>query len=502
MIAINTPRIVISALKGGAGKTIVTLGIIGAWRRRGLEIVPFKKGPDYIDAGWMSQAAERSCYNLDPFLMPKETVLYSFHRRGQASDIAVVEGNRGLYDGVDQAGTCSTAELAKWLDAPVILVVDCTKVTRTAAAMVLGCLNFDPDLHIAGVILNHVARSRHEAIVTKTIEAYTGVKVMGVMPRMKGDPLPMRHLGVTPCEEHPEAVKALDKLSQIVSESVDLEALERVAKDAPSIKSPDFHASDSSVSRVKIQEARPRIGVLKDAAFQFYYPENLEALEAAGATVQFLNAMTDPFPTDLDGLYIGGGFPETQAVALSKNEAFRKGLLQAIEQGLPVYAECGGLMYLGEHIVWHDKAYPMVGAISWDFVLGRRPVGHGYSVIEVSSSRNPFFQKGTVLQGHEFHYSKPVPTKGQRPGELTCRVVRGHGFTGKQEGIVYKNLFGTYTHIHALERKDWGACLVRLAVEFQASKKDSEHAPVISNSPSPGKGGDKNNYEPCTKTEN
>ncbi|HDH97546.1 MAG TPA: cobyrinate a,c-diamide synthase, partial [Deltaproteobacteria bacterium] len=225
----NFPRLVIAGLKGGAGKTVAALGLVRAWQKQGLQVVPFKKGPDYIDAGWLSQAAKRPCYNLDPFLMSKEIIRKSFAFRAKDADISVIEGNRGLFDGVDESGSSSTAELAKGIDAPVVLVLDCTKMTRTAAALVLGCQRLDPELHIDGVILNHVAGLRHETIVRQSVEKYTGISVLGALPRMKGDPIPMRHLGVTPWEEHPEAAKALDRLGRMVTESVDIHALAKIA---------------------------------------------------------------------------------------------------------------------------------------------------------------------------------------------------------------------------------------------------------------------------------
>ncbi len=499
MNKIKIPRVTIAALKGGSGKTILTLGLIGAMRQRHLDVVPFKKGPDYIDAGWMANAAKQPCYNLDPFLMSRETILESFFTRTSGKgDIAVIEGNRGLFDGVDEAGTCSTAALARWLGSPVILLIDCTKVTRTAAAMVLGCITLDPDVNIAGVILNHVARSRHETMVTRTIESYTGVRVIGAMPRMKGDPLPMRHLGVTPCEEHPEALDSLEKIAGIVAQTVNLNDLKTIAEQAipVNIDTQGTHFRNGMRTTASGPGSkRPVIGIIRDQAFQFYYPENIEALEMAGAEIRFLNALEGSFPDDLDGLYIGGGFPETQAPKLSANTAFREGLLSTIENGLPVYAECGGLMYLGNHIIWHDRAYPMVGAINWDFVLGRRPVGHGYSVIEVESCQNPFFPAGTVLQGHEFHYSRPISSQGKEKGCLTCRVIRGHGFDGKMEGIAYKGLFGTYTHIHALECKNWGPSMIRLALTYQeAREKSTIKAPCSLYRPSHGRKGTKKEF--------
>jgi cobyrinic acid a,c-diamide synthase len=471
----NFPRLVIAGLKGGAGKTVAALGLVRVWQRQGLQVIPFKKGPDYIDAGWLSQAAKRPCYNLDPFLMSKEVIRKSFAFRAKDADISVIEGNRGLFDGVDESGSSSTAELAKWIDAPVVLVLDCTKMTRTAAALVLGCQRFDPELHIEGVILNQIAGSRHETIVRQSVEKYTGLSVLGALPRMKGDPIPMRHLGVTPWEEHPQAAKALDRLSQMMTESIDIHTLAKIADQNSKWEFGNRDGAELFPGTEEIPSSQtPLVGVIQDRAFQFYYPENLEALEKAGAKLIFLDSLQDGGLPELNALYIGGGFPETQAARLSANEAMRKDLYQAIDQGLPVYAECGGLMYLGRQLVWHGQTYPMVGAIGWDFDVGERPVGHGYSALEVIS-RNPFYNVGTILQGHEFHYSRPVLVDKRNSGKLSCRVIRGHGFDGHLEGVVFKNIFGTYTHIHALERLEWATHLVEIAIEYRYVKSQGKY---------------------------
>ncbi|NIA08551.1 MAG: cobyrinate a,c-diamide synthase [Nitrospiraceae bacterium] len=462
----NLPRLIVAGLKGGAGKTIVALGLLRAWHKQGLRAIPFKKGPDYIDAAWLSRAANRPCYNLDPFLMSKEVILKSFAFRARMADISVVEGNRGLFDGVDELGSSSTAELAKCLNAPVILVLDCSKVTRTAAALVLGCQNLDPELDIEGVILNNVATSRHENIVRKTVERYTGLPVLGALSRMKEDPLPMRHLGVTPCDEYPQALEALDRLGKIATESLDIHRLREIAGQKGDWVSEGPYTEELFPCAEKISPSqRPLVGIIRDEAFQFYYPENLEALERAGAKLIFLDALRDKDLPELDALYVGGGFPETQAARLSANETLRNRLCHAIYQGLPVYAECGGLMYLGRQVIWHKKAYPMIGAIGWDFVVGKRPVGHGYTILEVISP-NPFYKIGTVLRGHEFHYSRPVPVDGGNPGGLSCRVLRGHGFERELEGLVFKNVFGTYTHIHALGNPEWAICMTKAAMQY------------------------------------
>jgi len=462
-------RLVIAGLKGGAGKTVAALGLVRAWQKEGLKVVPFKKGPDYIDAGWLSQAAKSPCYNLDPFLMSGEIIRKSFVFRAKKADISVIEGNRGLFDGVDESGSSSTAELAKLIDAPVILVLDCSKTTRTAAVLVLGCQRLDPELRIEGVILNHIGGLRHETIVRRSVEKYTGIPVLGALPRMKGDPIPMRHLGVTPWEEHPEAAKALEKLGLIVQKSLDTHALAKIANQSKKWKLSHIDGLELFPGAEKFPSSyRPLIGVLRDGAFQFYYPENLEALEKAGAKLIFLDSLESAGLPKLDALYIGGGFPETQAARLSANDDMKKDLYHAIYRGLPVYAECGGLMYLGRQLVWQGKIYPMAGAIGWDFVVGEKPVGHGYSALEVIS-QNPFYSIGTIIRGHEFHYSRPVLVDKGNSGKLSCRVVRGYGFDGKHEGIVFKNVFGTYTHIHALEHPEWATRLVKIAIEYRAS---------------------------------
>ncbi len=465
-MTIKCPRIVIAGLKGGSGKTIAALGIVHALAGQGLDIVPFKKGPDYIDAEWLSKSAGRPCYNLDPFLMDKHIILSSFAARSSQAELAVVEGNRGIFDGVDEQGRTSTARLATWLKAPVILVVDCTKATRTIAALVLGCKAFDPNLDIGGVILNRIGTKRQESVVRNAIERYTGIPVLGVIKRLKKDPLPMRHLGVTPTDEHPDLLNALDSLKRLIEQDVDLDSIKRLASTAPFL---NFSAvrqnGENLVSQEETISGRPSIGVLRDAAFQFYYPENLEALESNGAKLFFINSLTDEHLPRIDALYIGGGFPETQAAKLTANTKLRLSIREAVESGMPVYAECGGLMFLGRNIIWKDKKFPMVGAIDWDFVVEKKPAGHGYTNLEVIEP-NPFYPKGTLLRGHEFHYSRPVPCSGKPRGKFSCKVTRGAGFCDNLEGLCYKGLFATYTHIHALSCPKWAKALVAAATKF------------------------------------
>lgn len=411
-------------------------------------------------------AAGRPCFNLDPFLMGKKTVIHSFQHRAQTGELSLIEGNRGLFDGINPQGTYSTAQLAKMLKTPLVLIVDCTKTTRTVAALILGCQQFDPDLNLKGIVLNYIAGSRHETIIRKTIEHYCGLPILGAIPRMASSHFPERHLGLLPFQEHPEAEKAVQSAQKMAEGYLDLEGLKTLASGATFMKS--FIPHPVWLKKAGASLAKPLIGVIQDEAFQFYYPENLEALEKAGAKLVFLNALTGGFPTELDGLYIGGGFPETQALMLARNDSFRRALKEAIEEGMPVYAECGGLMYLGKTLVYQGESYPMVGVFPLTFVLEKRPQGHGYTQIRVVEG-NPFFPVGTNLKGHEFHYSRVLDWDSCRMTPV-FGMVKGFGLDGLGDGIVYKNVLATYTHLHALGSPGWAQALGEKAGRYQEGK--------------------------------
>lgn len=459
----SVPRLVISAVRGGLGKTTLSLGIIGAWRRQGKRVAPFKKGPDYIDAGWLGAAAGSLCYNLDLFLMEEENIRDSFDRHTADMDAAVIEGNRGLFDGVDEAGTFSTAKLAGMLQAPVALIVDCTKSSSTVAAVVLGCKQFDPALPLGGVILNNVSSGRHETVIRRAIERSTAIPVLGAVPRMGRSEFPERHLGLMPFQEHRDVEKAIQSAVAAAERHLDLDALWSIAQSAAVPVGPS-RAAVPDQRAVPLAAQGPVVGVIRDAAFQFYYPENLEALTLQGAVIREINALQDRELPTIDALYIGGGFPETQAAELAANETFCRSLRDAAEQGLPIYAECGGLIYLGRSLLAGDRKYPMTSVLPVDFLLETRPQAHGYTIVEVSAS-NPFFEKGGVLKGHEFHYSRIV-----NPSDIPAMVFtmrRGAGVNGTQDGIVYKNVLGTYTHLHASGTKAWAEGMVRSARSFR-----------------------------------
>jgi cobyrinic acid a,c-diamide synthase len=340
-----TPGIVVAALRGGAGKTIFSVGIIAALRSLGRSVAPFKKGPDYIDAGWLALSAGRPCYNLDTFLIDREAILGSYLRHTQNIDLAVIEGNRGLYDCINTDGETSTAELAKLLGLPVILCIDATKTTRTMAAVVGGIKAFDPGVRIGGVVLNRVAGKRHQSILTRSIEEFTGVPVLGAVPKLKEQRFPERHMGLVPTPEHSWANPAIDAIRLVAEKHLDLERIQRLAATAASVETGRVLETDAGT--ITSHSKRPTIGILRDAAFQFYYPENLEALAAAGARLVYTSPLTDRHLPTVDALYIGGGFPETHASELAANTTFRNALKALADDGLPIYAECGGLMYPG-----------------------------------------------------------------------------------------------------------------------------------------------------------
>lgn len=455
----DKPRLMIAALRGGAGKTVVSLGLTAAWRlRHGLRVVPFKKGPDYIDAGWLAAAAQRPCYNLDPYLMQADDILESFIRHSASGDVSLIEGNRGLFDGVDIQGSFSTAELAKLLGTPVVLVLDATKMTRTAAALVMGCRQLDPRLNMGAVILNQVAGRRHEKVLRGAIEEYCGIPVLGVLPKDCAMFFSERHMGLVPPQEARNVTAAMQSAAGSVGQCVDLEALWQLATSAGALGWPAAMAGRPEAALGSYNPVK--IGIVRDAAFQFYYPENLEALVEKGAVLQEVSSFEErPLPP-LDALYIGGGFPETHLEILAGNEVFRESLKREIEAGLPVYAECGGLMFLCASISQAERKFPMTGIFPFEVVLEPRPQGHGYTILEVERS-NPFFAPGAKFKGHEFHYSRIVGCDSSVP--LVFRLQKGHGIVAGWDGICYKNTLACYSHVHAVGNAVWADAVVRAA---------------------------------------
>jgi len=458
-LARTLPRLVIAGLSGGSGKTLLSLGLLLSLRRATVNVRAFKKGPDYIDAAWLRWGSGQIARNLDTYLMGPEKVVASFVRNGVDEGINVIEGARGLFDGFDAVGTHSTAALSKHLRAPVLLVVDATKMTRTAAALVLGCQTLDPAVAIGGVILNNINGSRHERILREAITATCSVPVLGAIPKAAlGKPLPERHLGLVPPEEY-AALDDLERdLLEVVGSHIDLDGICAIARSAPPLEVAEEQSP-------RLPDARGlKIGYLKDSAFSFYYPENLEQLAHAGAQLLAISPLHDErLPEDLSALYIGGGFPETHAHALAANRSMLGSIRAAAEAGLPIYAECGGLILLARTLIWKSARYEMAGVFPFEAEVFDTAQGHGYIELLVDTE-NPFFPAGTTLRGHEFHYSQIAP---QSDWAVTaCKVRRGTGCFHGRDAAVAKNVWASYTHLHALATPEWAQGLLQAASKF------------------------------------
>jgi cobyrinic acid a,c-diamide synthase len=387
--------------------------------------------------------------------MPAEQVQAIFWERALGMDLAIVEGSRGLYDGKDIEGSCSTSELSKLLKAPVLLVVDCTKMTRTVAALILGCQRFEPDLQLSGVIFNRTAGERHRTILTRSVEQYTDLPVLGALPRLAENPIPERHMGLVSDQEF-DSGQALTTLGRAVGEWVDTGKVLEIARAALHVCPPPAVHWPGRVAGAR----GVRIGYVRDAALWFYYAENLEALRRAGAELVELSIVSDREWPVIDGLYLGGGFPETQADAISANYGVMERIRVLAESGLPIYAECGGLMYLGRSILCNGREHHMAGVLPFKAELCERPQGLGYTQVRVTRP-NPYHPVGATFTGHEFHYSKVIPDG--EPLRLCLEMVRGRGAHDGRDGMVRHNVFASYTHIHALGVTGWAGRFVAAA---------------------------------------
>ncbi len=453
------PRVVVAGLAGDSGKTLVSLGLM----LLAGESAAFKKGPDYIDAAWLEWASGRPARNLDTYLMGFEKPVWSFARHALPDGLNVIEGNRGLFDGSDAQGTHSTAELAKTLRAPVLLVLNATKVTRTAAAFVLGCQYLDPKLAIAGVVLNRVATSRQETVLREAIEAASGVPVVGVLPRAKGDKLlPGRHLGLVTPQEHADIDEVRGNLLELVEGNIDMDRIREIAAAAGPLPLVAYEGPALGDGKGLT------IGYVSDSAFTFYYPDNLEALCEAGAELVPVSALeAREVPEDIHALYVGGGFPETHGERLAENARFLASLRERAGAGLPIYAECGGLMLLSRAIYWEGERHKMAGVLPIDIEVRYRPQGHGYADLTVDGE-NPFYPEGLTLHGHEFHYSRVMP-EDKLPA-TACAVTRGSGCWEDRDGIVSGNVLAAYTHVHALGTPEWAPGLLAAARRYRDSR--------------------------------
>ena len=449
-------RFLISAAHKSSGKTTLSLGLAAALRQRGLAVQTFKKGPDYIDPIWLGLAGGRPCRNLDFYLQPYAEILDSFARHGANADVALVEGNKGLYDGLDLAGSNSNAALAELLGLPVVLVLDARGMTRGIAPLILGYQAFDRNIRIAGVILNRLGGKRHEAKLRAVIEHYTDVPVLGAVLENPELAIVERHLGLMPANEAAAAEARIAAIAKIVSEQVDIGRLLQVtATDKP--------LKPAMVAAVPAEQPTVRLGIARDPAFGFYYADDLDALQQAGAEPVFFSPIADKTLPEVDALFLGGGFPECFMRELEANQGIRESVRAAIEAGLPAYAECGGLMYLARSLTWRGEKREMAGVIPADVVMHEKPVGRGY-VRLAPTAAHPWVPPGAhpdEIPAHEFHYSS---LENLAPAtHFAYEVKRGHGADGAHDGIVHKNLLASYTHLRSAGNCNWAARFVGFA---------------------------------------
>lgn len=421
------PRVIIAGTHSGCGKTTVATGLMAALAARGYKVQPFKVGPDFIDPTHHTAICGRRSRNLDPFMMGERGTLETFEKASAGADIAIVEGVMGLYDGVDGTEIASTAQVAKLLSAPVLLVVNVKGMSRSAGAILKGFKSFDTGVNIGGVIFNMVGSARHREMVERTAEA----SALGWILKNTELEVTSRHLGLKMADEASVGYKA----RHAIEEHCDLDGITSVARSAPKLPEAPLHAENASASR------NVTIGVANDPAFCFYYADNLDRLKEAGAELAYFSPVDDRLPP-VDGLYFGGGYPELHADAL-ESSGCREAIRRAIDDGMPVYAECGGLMYLTESITINEKAYAMVNALPGRSEMTGRMQALGY--VNAKATGSGPIAPGLELKGHEFHYSK---TECSNDARFAFELSRGKGILQGLDGLYVHNAVGAYTHAY------------------------------------------------------
>ena len=447
------PRFLVSAAHKSSGKTVVSTGLAAALSARGHTVQTFKKGPDYIDPMWLGTASGRACYNLDFNTMGGDEICDLFAAKTAGSDLAMIEANKGLFDGVATDGGDSNAALARLLKTPVVLVVDTQGMTRGIAPLLLGYQAFGDGLVFAGVILNKTGGSRHERKLVAAIETYTDIPVLGAIRKTDELDIGERHLGLTTPAETRGLKGRIEAVGRIIANSVDVAKIASFGAAQPVFPTPAAPA-------VKGGKQRLLVGVARDAAFGFYYPDDLEAFAREGADLVPFDTLNDSALPDVDAVFIGGGFPETQMHALAANVSMRKSIKQAIKGGMPAYAECGGLMYLCRSLHWRGERAGMVGAITADAVMHARPQGRGY--VRFSTTTDHLWSgEGQIQNAHEFHYAS---IDNLEAGHVFARkMARGAGISGTGDGIVMHNLIAGFCHLRNSRTNPWVARFVAFA---------------------------------------
>jgi len=422
------PRIIIAGTQSGCGKTTVASGVMAALTKRGLKVQPFKVGPDFIDPSYHTAICGRPSRNLDPFMMGEEGVARTYEQGSNGADIAVIEGVMGLFDGIDGTDFASTAHVARILNAPVVLVVDVQGMSHSVLALTRGFQDFDTTITIAGVILNRVGSPRHRQMIEKSLE----IPALGWIPKSKDIVIESRHLGLKMAHETGPGVD----FGRLIEESCDLDVIRACMYEGPVL------TSQKTISLPgKRKQIRATIGVALDDAFCFYYQDNLDLLRATGADLLFFSPLKDPIP-DVDAFYFGGGYPELY-LSLLESAVCTRELKSVVETGMPVYAECGGLMYLTREIAT-DRTYKLCGILPASVEMTNKIQALGY-VRGESIGNTSFLPQLQCLTGHEFHYSVMNP---DRDAQFAFRLTRGKGIKSGKEGLVSGNVLGTYTHAY------------------------------------------------------
>ncbi len=431
----NIPRIVLAGTNSGVGKTTIVAGLLKAFTKQGKKVQPYKVGPDYIDPGFHKLASGRDCYNLDTWLVPQEKLVPFFVDTASDAELVIIEGVMGLYDG-GREGVSSTAQIAKTLQAPVVLVIDCKAMGESAAAIAKGFKEYDKDINLAGVILNRIGSDNHERMIKEALERLQ-IPVIGVIRRDEKMHSPERHLGLTPVTEV-DSTQVLTHVGEVISASVDLERFEKIAQTSPLL--PNLEKKKENLF------IRARIGVALDEAFSFYYPASLDALRAHGAEIVPFSPLKDETLPDVDGLFFGGGFPEMFVENLEKNKQMKQSIKAVAAEGMPIYAECGGLMYLCDKIVdFVGNDYKMVGLVPADCTMQDKLQKVGY-VTATATMNTVLTKKGDALRGHEFHFSTMEPHNKDFPWAFQFqggRVVKTY-WGGYSKG----NILASYLHLN------------------------------------------------------
>ena len=456
-------RLFISAAHKSSGKTTVSIGLCAAIKQRGNIVQSFKKGPDYIDPYWLTQATGRNCYNLDFYTMERDEILSLMQQKSQGVDISLIEGNKGLYDGLDLDGSNSNAALATLSKTPVILVLNARGMTRGIAPLILGYQAFDKEVQIKGVILNRLGGSRHESKLRNVIEHYTDVEVVGAIHNDQRFDIDERHLGLVPGHEDPFCTQKIQLLADAVNDQVNLDAVLSIAaqtEELPAAQTAiEIHSSRTT------EQANIKLGLVRCSAFGFYYPDDLQALQDAGAELIEIDPCHQSELPEIDALFIGGGFPETHMNELEANAGLRSAIKTAIDNGLPAYAECGGLMYLARSIQWNKEVCQMVGCIDTDIIMEKTPQGRGYVQLQ-ETENHPWPKLATqtadgIINAHEFHYSRFNTVN--KNVQFAFQVKRGTGINGEFDGYVYKNLLANYTHQRNTWNNPWAQRFINFA---------------------------------------